>query len=281
MIVQRIAGRVTLQIGLILWTVLVAVPFVLIVLLSFRSNADIFLNGLGLGGALSVKGYADAWVGQSGNGGMSLFFVNSAVVAATALLVSLGAGVTGAYFVTHARPVVRRWYLRIFILATVLPVVMLIVPLYQVYNSLGFISAPVAVGVAYGALTLPTTTLISYAYFEDFPKELTEAAAIDGIGPWRTYLLVVLPLARGSVTAVGILTLVFVWGETQLGVVLLQSEASQTIPVGLLSFQGQFTANLGAMFAGLALGSIPIMILYLLLNRQITKGIALGGFGGR
>jgi ABC-type glycerol-3-phosphate transport system permease component len=136
---------------------------------------------------------------------------------------------------------------------------------------------PVVIGIAYGALTLPTTVLIMYSFFTDFPVDLLEAAAIDCTGVWRTYVRIVLPLAKGAVTAVGMLTLVFVWGETQLGVVLLQTGDSQTVPVGLLSFQGQYTTDQGALFAGLSLASIPIILLYLIFHKNVTKGIALGG----
>lgn len=274
-------GRATLYTGLVAWTVLVIVPFVLIVLLSFRDNSDIFSNGLGLSGELSLDNYVTAWNGASGSGAMSTYFTNSIIVALTALAVSLSAGVTGAYFATHMTARGQAAFLRVFVVATVLPLVMLIVPLYQGFNVLGVLNQPVAVGVAYGAITLPTTVLVIYSFFVDFPKELLEAAALDGLGAWRTYWTIVLPLSKGAIVGVGMLTLIFVWGETQLGVVLLQSPASQTVPVGLLSFQGQFTSNYGALFAGLAIASIPVIAVYLIFNKQISKGITLGGFGGR
>jgi ABC-type glycerol-3-phosphate transport system permease component len=267
--------------GLLGWSALVLVPFVLIVLLSFRSNSEIFVNGFGLVGDLRVDNYVTAWNGSSGSGAMSQYFANSFIVAVTALIVSLSAGVTGAYFAVHLSERARAVYLRVFLLGTVLPLVMLIVPLYQAMNVIGTLNQPVAVGIVYGAISMPTTVLVIHSFFADFPRELLEAASIDGLGSWRTYGSIVLPLSRGAIVAVGMLTLIFVWGETQLGVVLLQAPRSQTVPVGLLSFQGQFTSNLGALFAGLAIASIPIMLIYILLNKQVSRGISLGGFGGR
>ena len=275
------ASRWFLRAGLVGWSALVLVPFVLIVLLSLRSNADIYNNGLGLGGELRFGNYRTAWEGVSSSGGMATYLQNSVIVAVTSLIVTLVAGVTSAYFSTHLRPRRRQWFLRVFVFATVIPLVLMIVPFYQFFNVVGVLNQPVAVGVVYGAIALPTTVLVMHSFFADFPRELLEAAAVDGIGPWRTYVQLVLPLSKGAITAVGMLALIFVWGETQLGVVLLQSPGSQTIPVGLLSFQGQFTSDLGALFAGLSIASIPIMILYLIFNRQVSKGIALGGFGGR
>ncbi|MFK0241172.1 carbohydrate ABC transporter permease [Microbacterium sp. NPDC090281] len=281
MTLRSTLGRSSAQFGLVAWTVLAIIPFVLIVLLSFRNNGDITTSGLGLGGDLTLDGYREAWLGASGSGAMSVFFVNSMIVAASALIVNLAAGVTAAYFISHATPRRQAWYLRIVLAATVMPIIVLLVPLYQGFNAVGLVNNPVAVGIAYGALGLPSTMLICAAAFADFPKELLEAASIDGMGPWRTYLTIVLPLSRGVIVAVGILSLINVWGETQLGVVLLQSPDSQTIPLGLLSFQSQFTSNFTAIFAGLAMGTIPIILVFLVFQRYVTKGIALGGFGGR
>jgi ABC-type glycerol-3-phosphate transport system permease component len=133
------------------------------------------------------------------------------------------------------------------------------------------------VGITYGVIVLPTTVLIMHSFFVDFPKELVEAASLDGLGPVGTFVRIVLPLSKGAVFAVSLLALVFIWGESQLGIVLLQTTNEKSVAVGLLGFRGQWTAELGPIFAGLALSSIPIVVIYLLFNRYITKGIALGG----
>ncbi|WP_127473932.1 carbohydrate ABC transporter permease [Microbacterium sulfonylureivorans] len=278
---RNLLSRSILHIGLLGWTALVLIPFVLIILLSLRSNADIYTNGLGLGGDLRPGNYEVAWNGGAGTAGMATYFLNSAIVALTSLLVALGVGVTAAYFAIHLSERARKLFLMVFLVATVIPLVLMIVPFYQAFNTLGVVSQPVAVGLVYGALCLPVTILVVHAFFVDFPRELIEAAALDGTGAWRTYLFIVLPLARGPIAAVAMLNLVFVWAEAQLGVILLQSPDSQTVPVGLLSFQGQFTTDLGPLFAGLAIGSIPIMLIYLVFNRQVAKAITVGGFGGR
>ncbi|MFD9114308.1 carbohydrate ABC transporter permease [Streptomyces bottropensis] len=274
---RNLLGRGTARAALVLWTLLAVVPFVLILLLSVRSNADIYLNGLGITGKILPGNYARAWQGSTGTAGLTSYFSNSLIAAVTALVFNLGAGVTAAYFATHLSDRSRIWFTRLFVSSTVLPIVLMIVPYYQAFNAFGVLNMPVVIGIAYGALALPTTVLIMHSFFVDFPVELLEAAALDGTGAWRTYVRIVLPLAKGAVTAVAMLTLVFVWGETQLGVVLLQSGESQTVPVGLLSFQGQYTTDQGALFAGLSLASIPIILLYLVFHKNVTKGIALGG----
>lgn len=270
-------GRLLIQLPLLVWTLVTVVPFVLIFLLSFRNNSDQFAHPLGFGGSYHISNYTTAWRGESGSAGMANYFSNTVVAAGAALVVSLGLGTTAAYFATKMAPRARQWFLRVFLLGSVVPIVLTLIPYYQAYNQLSLLNSPAALGLVYGVLTLPTTVLVLTSYFADFPAELIEAAVIDGLGEFSAYLRIVLPLSKAAITAVGIVNLVWVWGEAQIGIVLLQSPQKQTVAVGMLSFQGQFTAALGPLFAGLSIATIPVIILYLIFNRFISKGIALGG----
>jgi ABC-type glycerol-3-phosphate transport system permease component len=275
-----IARRLGLTLGhllLIVWTALTLVPFVLIVVFSFRDNTGLYQYPLGIGGTYHPENYATAARGASGSAGMLVFFANTGIAAVVALLVTLTLGSMAAYFATRLSPRARSLFLAVFLVGQVVPFVLILVPYYQAFNALSVLSNPAALGVAYGVLTLPTTVLVLNSFYTDFPQELVEAAAVDGLGEFVAYLRIVLPLSKGAITAVGMLALIYVWGEAQLGIVLLQDPGSQTITVGMLGFQGQFTSDLGPIFAGLSLASIPVIVIYLVFNRFITKGIALGG----
>ncbi len=276
--IRRVLRQLPIQVFLIFWTLVAIVPFILISLLAFRSQQDIFLYPLGIGGSFTPQNFVSAWLGPSGNGvGMGNFLKNSGIIAVTALATTLVLGVPAAYFSNHLGLRLRRGFLAVFICATVVPFVLLIVPYYNAFSNLGLLSSPGAVGVAYGVLALPTTVLVLNAYFSQFPSELLEAASIDGLNRFMIFLRIVLPLSSGAVVGVSMLTLVFAWGETQLGIALLQDPSSESVAVGVLGFEGNFTTQLGPIFAGLSLASVPIVILYLFFNRFISKGIALGG----
>ncbi|HTX00250.1 MAG TPA: carbohydrate ABC transporter permease [Acidimicrobiales bacterium] len=277
MSIARRAVKSIVQVPLILWSLLGVVPFVLVVALSFRSNNDIFQYPLGFGGSYHISNYVTAWNGPPGTAGEVDYFRNSALAALVTLAVSLGAGSTAAYFATKMSWRASQWLLRAFLLGTVVPFVLIVIPIYQGYNAVDGLNNPELLGIAYGALSLPTTVLILYSFFSDFPKELIDSAAVDGLGEFGTYARIVLPLSKAAITAVGIIVLVYVWGETQLGIILLQAPKSQTVAVGVLGFQGQFTSDLGPMFAGLSIAILPLLVLYLAFHRFISKGIALGG----
>jgi ABC-type glycerol-3-phosphate transport system permease component len=275
--IARLFGRGISQILLIGWTVLTLVPFLLILVFSLRNNADLYAYPLGIGGSYHPENYAEAWGGPNTAAGMVDYFRNTGVAAVIALAVSLSVGSTAAYFATKLGQRARRLFLGVFLSGSVVPFVLILIPYFQAFNTLSLLSQPWAVGLTYGVLSLPTAVLVLHSYYSDFPQELVEAATVDGLGEFSTYLRIVLPLSKGALTAVGMLVLVYVWGEAQLGIVLLQDPTAQTVAVGMLGFQGQFVSNLGPLFAGLSIATIPVILIYLIFNRFITKGIALGG----
>ena len=189
-------GSVVAQLWAVLWSVLCVVPFVLIVLLAFKSNTDIFSRPLSLLGVdWQPSNFVDAWVGPPGGQGFAVFLLNSAIVAVIALVGCVVIGAFTAYFATLASPRVGKAIIRAFLVATVMPLVMLLIPYYTAFNALGLLSSPLALGVVYAALCLPTCTLILHSFYLGFPTELRDAASVDGLGIFRTFLRIALPLS--------------------------------------------------------------------------------------
>jgi ABC-type glycerol-3-phosphate transport system permease component len=276
--VRRILRLTVGQALLIGWTVVGVGPFVLSVLLALRSGSLLeYTDPVGVGGPYHPDNFRQAWDGPVGSEGMATFMVNSLTVAAVTLAVAVVVGTLAAYFVSHLGERVHAIVLWVCLACNVVPFVLLMIPFYRIYDALGLLNSPVALGFGYGALALPTTILVMQAYFADFPQELAEAAAIDGSGEFRTFFRIVLPLSKAAVVAVALLTLVFVWGEAQLGAVVLQDPAAKTVSVGALGFAGQWGTGLGPVFAALSIATVPLVVIYLIFNRFISKGIALGG----
>jgi len=272
------SGAGVAQIWAVVWTLLSILPFFFIVLLAFKSTTDIYTNPVGL---IDVdwrpENFSEAWGGPPGGVGFSLFLLNTVIVTALSIALSLIIGSMTAYFLTVAGERLRKVLMRIVLVATVTPVVMLLIPYYQASSVLGLLSNPWALAIIYFAIVLPNTILIMYSFYLSFPKELREASSIDGLGAVATFGRIVLPLSKGPMVAVAMINGFNIWGETQIAIVMLTQAQSRTIPVGLLAFQGDFQTNMGAIFAGLAIATVPILVAYLIFQRNITKGIALGG----
>jgi raffinose/stachyose/melibiose transport system permease protein len=277
MSIGKLAATIPGRVALILWTILALAPFVLIALLSFRSNTDIYKYPLGVGGSYHPENYAITWSGSSLGVGMSDYLRNTGIAAVVGLAVALSVGATAAFFATKLTRKARDLFIGVFLAAQVVPFVVIVVPYFQAYNALLLLSNPGAIGVAYGVLSLPTVVLVMHSYFSDFPTEILEANAVDGLSEFRSYIVMVLPLSKAALIAAGMLVLIFIWGEAQLGVVLLQDATSQTVSVGMLGYQGTFVTNLGALFAGLSIAMVPLIVIYLIFQRFVTKGVALGG----
>lgn len=273
-----LAGLGVAQVWAIAWTLLSVLPFVLIVMLAFKSTTDIFTNPVGVVDVdWRPENFVQAWEGPPGGVGFSVFLFNTVVVTVISIAASLLIGALTSYFMTVCSDRLRRVLLRVVLVATVTPVVMLLIPYYQASATLGLLSNPLAIAVIYFALVLPNTILIMFSFYLSFPKELREASSLDGLTAVGTFRRIVLPLSKGPLVAVAMINGFNVWGETQLAIVLLTQADSRTIPVGLLGFQGDFQTNVGAVFAGLAMATVPILVSYLMFQRNVTKGIALGG----
>ena len=154
---------------------------------------------------------------------------------------------------------------------------MLVIPYFKTFNSIGLLNKPIATGIVYGVLAIPTTFLLMNRFFIDFPREVLEAGLVDGLSNVRIFSKLVLPLSVGQIVSVGFMTLIWAWGETQIAIVLLNKASAQPIAVGVLSFVGDFSVDYGAIFAGLSLAAFPPLIAYIALSKYVTKGIALGG----
>jgi raffinose/stachyose/melibiose transport system permease protein len=123
----------------------------------------------------------------------------------------------------------------------------------------------------------PPTVLLLEAFFEGFPRELTDAARVDGMSGIMAFIKIVLRLSLGALITVSLLGVLFVWSEAQLGVAFLGSSGSRTVAVGMLGFVGLYSSNTGALFAGLTLSMVPIVVLYVVFRRHVAAGVTLSG----
>ena len=122
--------------------------------------------------------------------------------------------------------------------------------------------------------------LVLQSFFRQLPDEIIEAAKIDGAGPWRIFFTIILPLSTPALVTVFILDAVATWNEFLFALILLNSDAHKTIPVGLLNFQGQFANNNTGLAAGILIAVVPILIAYIFLQRWIVGGLTAGATKG-
>ena len=274
---KRRTGRTLIWVCCLLWACVAVWPLLAMARLGFESTAAIFIHPLGIGGGWTLSSYKSAWNGPPAAPGIARLALNSVEAVLPTLVLSIAGGFACAYGLVRSGRRLSRRVLPFVVVAAIVPLALIIIPLYEGMNLLGLLSDPAATGIVYGALALPTAILIFYGGLVDFPAELLEAAALDGNSELGTLWRVVVPLSGGIIIAVMVIILVFAWGEAQIGIILLQSPQSKTLAVGLLGFEGEYVSNYGAIYAGLAISTVPIALIYLAVNGKVRRGISLAG----
>jgi multiple sugar transport system permease protein len=201
--------------------------------------------------------------------------LDSLVVAVGAVVLGLGVSVPAAYAFSRFRFAGRSGLLVFFLTINMVPVVMLIIPLFVLMRQLGLIDTFVGVVAGHATFAIPFSVWMMTSYFNALPAELDEAALVDGASRWQTIRHVVLPLAMPGIVTTGIYIFVNSWNE-YLFAMMLSGQSIKTVTVALQSFIGEFTVQWGLLTAGGTLIAIPVTILFLVIQRRLVGGLTAG-----
>ncbi len=251
------------------WSIFVLLPVHWMVFASFKPRREIFTDPLGLPDNWSFDSYARAW-----DVGLGQFIFNSAFV--TAMSVALIVVVSGMAAYVLARSD-NKWLQVIYLMIVAgfaVPVTAVLVPLFQMVSAAGFLNNHLAIVLPYAAYGIPFTTILFYAFFLDFPRELEEAARLDGCSQFQIFFRVIMPLSGPAVASAAIFQAVFIWNEFLLALLMLTRPALKTLPVGILQLQGEFTSDWPAVMAGLAIATLPILLIFILLQKYFVRSLA-------
>lgn len=207
---------------------------------------------------------------------------NSALVSLAATLLALAAAAPAAAALCRMRPRARsRWLLGL-LLASLFPPILLLFPLYEGVRLLGLVNNPLALVLPYAAFGVPLATWVLEAGFRELPREVEEAATLDGLGPLGRLLRVQLPLAAPSVAAAGLLTFIASWNEFLLALSFTTRESSRTVTAGIASVSGSslYEVPWGPLSAAVVLATLPVVLLVLLFERRISGGLTGGAVKG-
>jgi raffinose/stachyose/melibiose transport system permease protein len=259
-------------------TLVITVPLLWIVFLSFKTSTDILQNPLSLSN-LTLDNYANVL----GHLPLLQMYANTILIALVAVLAGAAVSYMLAFALTRMvfrRPVLRN-AIQYYVLAGIsIPVFILLFPVYQIDLTLGIFGTYLALMLPYTALTIPFTTLVFMGYLTDFPAELEEAAVVDGAGLWTVCVRVVLPLMRPVIATVFILNTVFVFNEFAFASILINDPNLYTISLAVSRLQGQYTIDYGGMMAAMVLVLLPQLIVYAVFQRQVIGGLTAGAVKG-
>src|SRR6478752_2274410 len=260
--------------SILLWgyAALALVPLLLMVSNSFRSNADLITDPLGLPAPPTTASYVEAWT----TGNFATYFGNSLLVTVGAVAISTAVATMAAYALARGRSRIFRWLEALFLSGLMLPIHLAILPIFYLFDGLGLIDSRLGLMLMYAASGIPFSIFVLTTFFRQLPEELEEAAALDGASSWQTFWRIMVPLVRPALATVAVFRFVPIWNDFLFPLVLLRREEKYTLPVGLTNFFGENATNYSAVFAGLVITTIPLIVLFLVATKQIVAGLTAG-----
>ena len=239
---------------------------------AFKSSADIYRAPLDLPWPPVVGNIGEAW----SRGQLGVALANSAYVTAMTVAGVLVLAVPGAYSLTRLRPPLRAVLLIVVLAPLIIPTEVLIVPLFSMFRALGLIDSLPGLAVTNVVAYVSFATLILVGYFRTIPRDVTDAAGVDGAGRFDVLLRIVIPLARPGILAVAVLVAVLAWNDFSASLVLLQKPDTFTVQLALTRFSTFYATDQGLTFAGMAIVILPPLLLFLVLQRSLIQGLAAG-----
>ena len=207
-------------------------------------------------------------------------FLNSSVVLLLTLVIAIVTGSLAAYGLVMSRNVVFTWIHNLIILLITLPFQLAMVPLIKILYSLGLVNTRIGLALVFSAVGLPFTIFLYSTGIRGIPYEINEAAIMDGCGMLRAFLHVYMPLLKNVTGTVMILRGVGVWNDFLITLITITSANKMTLPLRLFSFIAMWNTDWGLLFAGTLLVTLPIIIVFLLLQKTFIKGVASGSLKG-
>jgi raffinose/stachyose/melibiose transport system permease protein len=267
-------GRKTfaLELGMIFVALLFLFPVYVLVTLSFKSTPEISGGGLGLPSGLESSNYSQAW--NVAHLGAAL--LNSTIITGLGLVVLVAVGSTASYYLARKQSRLSYGLYILFLLGIILPFQLALVPLYRMVKDAGLLGSYTSMVIFYTGLQTPFTIFLYTGFLRALPREYGEAALVDGATHWQSFRRVTFPLLRPITGTVIILNAVFIWNDFLTPLIYLGGSPNETIPVVVYQFVGQYVSNWGYIFAAVVVASLPILVLFLLLQRFVIKGFTSG-----
>jgi raffinose/stachyose/melibiose transport system permease protein len=251
-------------------------PFIWVLISSFKTNREILGSAFTLPSKISFDGYRIAL--ELAN--IPMRFLTSLTVASSATVISILFYSMAAYVLARFNFKLKNFVYGLLICSMLIPGNSMLQPIYTIIRTLGLYDKKGALILVYSGFGMAMTLFLLKGFFQTIPRELDEAALIDGAGFFTVYFRIMLPLAKPAFVSAAILTFISCWNELLYALMLTSSEANRTLPLTMKYFTNMFSFNYTAMFAALVMCITPTVLVYVLLQEQIMESMVSGSVKG-
>jgi raffinose/stachyose/melibiose transport system permease protein len=257
---------------LLLAAFLALVPTIYMIMTALKSDEEYAIDKLGLPDVPVLENFRSVLVDSP----FLFWMLNSTVLVAGAVLLSTAVSILGAYAIATMTFKGRDTLLTLSTSLMAVPPVVMIVPLFVLYTQLNMVSTYSGVILIYAGLITPFSVYLLTTFFRTVPRELFEAARMDGAGQFTILLRVVLPLSAPALVTLVVVNSLYVWNDLLIAIIFMQDDAKRTLMAGISIFQGRYNNQVPLTMAGMVIASAPMFILYVLFQKQFIRGLMSG-----
>jgi arabinogalactan oligomer / maltooligosaccharide transport system permease protein len=271
-----------IHVGLVLACVVALYPVLWVVKLALSPTQALSLSVSPIPEAITFDHFRDV-IGASDSQGRWLFgrqLLASVVVSGLTTVVGLSLAVTAAYALSRFRFPGKDAGMQTLLVTQMFPATLMLVPLFSLLQKLSLLDSWTGLILVYSTSSLPFCVWMLKGYFDTIPRELEEAAVMDGASPWQVFVKVVLPLARPALAVTALFSFMTAWNEFILAATLINDAARFTLPVALQQYVGEWKTEWGHFAAGALIVSAPVMALFFALQRYLVGGLTAGAVKG-
>ncbi len=269
---DRVVGAVS-HTALTIWSLIVILPLLWTFMSSFKTSSEIFASPFALPSQWRFDNYVRAWT----EAGIGSYFLNSVIVVGSALVIVMVLGAMCAYVLARYVFFGSKAIYYLMLAGLTFPIFLAMVPLFFVMKRIGLLNTLPGLTLVYVGFALPFTVFFLFSFFKSLPHEITEAAALDGAGEWRTFFQVMLPMAKPGLASVAIFNFLGLWNQFLIPVAI-NAAGPRVLSQGLAAFAGQmgYAVDFGALFAAVTVTVVPVLIVYIIFQRQLQGSVSQG-----
>ncbi len=264
--------RFLFYVVLTLFTLAILVPFFLTLLTAFKTQPELAKGVFKLPENFSFANFVQAW----NQGHFNYYFRNSVIVIVPVVLLATFFSILSAYALAQLPLPGRSVVFALFLLGLIVPLEGLIIPLYYALRSVALLDTYWALILPQVALSIPFGSYLLWASFKAAPQSLVDAAVLDGASRNAILWRVLVPLTRPTINVLLVFFFIWNWNEFLMPLILISKDELRTLPIGLAFFQGRYTVNIPLLAAGATMVSVPLIVVYLIFQRQFIRGLISG-----